>query len=558
MKHSLFTRLLLVALSLAAFRAGPASAGSSTWTSAPDRSSWDDPTNWNPMTIPNGPSDVATFAASASTSVFAGAADQVASIIFAPGASAFTIAERAGTLTISGAGVINDSGIAQNFVNQPNQQTGPSPLITFLNSASAGEATYTNYGQAFEAATVGSTEFHNTTTADRSTFYDLAGFAASGHTTFRDASTAGQGTFYNYPAEFFSGGADHGYTDFYGTSSAAAATFTCYGATANGVFSVDYGGEVAFNDNATAGQASITLEGGTGTKTAGGLLNFKGNSTAAAATVTAGAGAEGGLDATIHFYESSLGGAARFILAGTLDVSLHNKPGVTTGTIEGTGTVILGANNLTVGASKKTATFSGLIEDGSGRGGSLTVEGGRFSLENANTYTGGTTVAGGALLANNATGSATGPGEVSVQEGDLAGAGIISGPVTIGSGSGAGAFLSPGRRPKRAVGNFTALGGVAFAADGAYRCEVRRQWADRLTTAGVTIDPGAQFYLLVLQHQPPPAGAVLEVIDNTGADAIAGTFANLADGSVLQVGGVKFQASYSGGDGNDLTLTVVP
>ena len=36
------------------------------------------------------------------------------------------------------------------------------------------------------------------------------------------------------------------------------------------------------------------------------------------------------------------------------------------------------------------------------------------------------------------------------------------------------------------------------------------------------------------------------------------TFVNLADGSTFTVGSNTFQASYEGGNGNDLTLTVVP
>jgi len=48
------------------------------------------------------------------------------------------------------------------------------------------------------------------------------------------------------------------------------------------------------------------------------------------------------------------------------------------------------------------------------------------------------------------------------------------------------------------------------------------------------------------------------VISNTAASPIVGTFHNLADGAVVLVNGNNLQASYSGGDGNDLTLTVVP
>jgi hypothetical protein len=51
---------------------------------------------------------------------------------------------------------------------------------------------------------------------------------------------------------------------------------------------------------------------------------------------------------------------------------------------------------------------------------------------------------------------------------------------------------------------------------------------------------------------------VFTAISNTSATPISGTFANLADGSTLTVGRNNYQVSYSGGDGNDLTLTVVP
>jgi hypothetical protein len=54
------------------------------------------------------------------------------------------------------------------------------------------------------------------------------------------------------------------------------------------------------------------------------------------------------------------------------------------------------------------------------------------------------------------------------------------------------------------------------------------------------------------------AGLILTVIDNTAATPIAGTFSNLADGGIVTVNGNNLQASCEGGDGNDLTLTVVP
>ncbi len=558
MKTSVLSRLLLIALSLAAFRAGPVSAGSATWTSAPDRTNWNDPMNWVPMIVPNNPADVATFATSSSTAVFLGQSEQVGSIVFPAGGSAFTITVNAGTLLISGAGVINDSGVAQNFVNLPNVRLGIDALIFFLNSASAGNAIYTNYGRPFEFVPTGAMEFHNTTTAASATFYNRAGTAGSGHTTFRDASTAGEATFYNYQANSVTFGSDHGYAEFDNSSTAADATFVCYGGDQPNVFGIATGGAVTFADTATAANATFDLRGGTVAQTAGGTLTFSGSANAGLATITAAAGSGGGTGATVSFLGTSDGYGAQLFIDGTLDVSGHLWPGVAIGSLAGSGTVILGYNNLALQLYGPVSTFSGLIEDGPNAGGSLTVGFTHLELTGANTYTGGTTIDGGPLIANNTTGSATGPGSVLMVDGTLAGEGTIAGPVTLGTGSGLGPYLSPGRKVTHAIGNLTALGGVTFAANSTYYCEVHRRAADRLTSAGVAINPGAQLELILLPPTTPPRGTVLQIISNTGAGPIAGNFANLPDGAVLKVRQVKFQASYSGGDGNDLTLTVVP
>jgi hypothetical protein len=50
---------------------------------------------------------------------------------------------------------------------------------------------------------------------------------------------------------------------------------------------------------------------------------------------------------------------------------------------------------------------------------------------------------------------------------------------------------------------------------------------------------------------------VFSAISNTSADPITGTFANLADDSTFTAGQNNFQVSYSGGDGNHLTLIIV-
>jgi hypothetical protein len=82
--------------------------------------------------------------------------------------------------------------------------------------------------------------------------------------------------------------------------------------------------------------------------------------------------------------------------------------------------------------------------------------------------------------------------------------------------------------------------------------------ADEIVANGVSIDESAQFSLTDLSSSSLPIGTVVTVLSNTSATPITGTFGNLADGAVFSVGSNNYQANYEGGDGNDLTLTVVP
>ena len=75
---------------------------------------------------------------------------------------------------------------------------------------------------------------------------------------------------------------------------------------------------------------------------------------------------------------------------------------------------------------------------------------------------------------------------------------------------------------------------------------------------GVTIESGATFSMRATIRGTLAPGTTLIAISNTGANPINGTFSNLTDGGIVIVGITNFQANYQGGDGNDLTLTVVP
>ena len=74
----------------------------------------------------------------------------------------------------------------------------------------------------------------------------------------------------------------------------------------------------------------------------------------------------------------------------------------------------------------------------------------------------------------------------------------------------------------------------------------------------MTIESGAQFDFNAVANKRLTTGTVFTAISNTSATQISGTFANLPDNSTFTVGRNNYQANYEGGDGNDLTLTVVP
>ena len=82
--------------------------GSATWSMNPVSSDWNNPENWVPNTVPNGPEDVATFYTSNLTEVSLSAATEVGGITFQPGGSAYTIRTQDFPLTLSGAGIINN------------------------------------------------------------------------------------------------------------------------------------------------------------------------------------------------------------------------------------------------------------------------------------------------------------------------------------------------------------------------------------------------------------------------------------------------------------------
>jgi autotransporter-associated beta strand protein len=488
-----------------------ANAGSATWNANPVDNQWNNPANWTPNTVPNGPGDVATFGASAITSISLTSPVELHSLVLNSGASAFTFSMFGGsTLTLSGTGIVNNSGIIQNFVDAGTPQSGYGK-ITFNGFATAGSQTmFTNNG----GPTGG----------------------AIGLITFNDSASAADATFVAFG----------GYMYFYDQSTADNATIIV-----NGTSSSDVGWSLVSLGSGTAANATLIATSGdiAGGDIGLGLIGFEGPNTA-----------------RVQVYGKG------YLLAYSGNI----------GSLEGDGLVIIEPDgNLHIGGNNLSTTFSGKIKgdtpftspEGAGdlngacsigyneapnnQYGAVTKEGtGTLSLRGIGTYGQGTTITAGTLLVANSDVPGTGKGPVNVTGGTLGGGGMILGRVTIGAGS----FLAPASGTKTQA-TLTIQSILTLQADATYTCTFKARGSEAITDLVIANEvtiTGANIQLKGKTSGSLTEGLVLTLISNTSANPITGTFSNLPDGGIVNVNGNKLQASYSGGDGNDLTLTVVP
>jgi hypothetical protein len=200
----------------------------------------------------------------------------------------------------------------------------------FNDTSSAAGASITNAAVDLADRPGGETIFNGASTADRASISNEGppeSHAGGGQTTFNDTSTAANASIDNGGG----GGAStavNAFTVFNDTSTASHATITNYGG--------DFGGVTIFNDSSTADSAILIAY---GAMYGSGAISFRGAST--------------GGTARVEVFDNAY-----------LDIT-GRQSGLTIGSIEGSGNVFLGANNLTVGTNGIDTSFSGVIS-GSG------------------------------------------------------------------------------------------------------------------------------------------------------------------------------------------------
>ena len=138
---------------------------------------------------------MAVFGLSTTTAVSLSANTEVGGLVFNAAANDFTITANSGVaLTISGLGIINNSGVIQRFV-----AAGGNGAIRFTNGSTAGfNTSFTVEGGPATDGSFGAVEFHNGSSAGYATLTinggEVSG-AFGGSVQFFDSATAGHGIF---------------------------------------------------------------------------------------------------------------------------------------------------------------------------------------------------------------------------------------------------------------------------------------------------------------------------------------------------------------------------
>lgn len=152
------------------------------------------------------------------------------------------------------------------------------------------------------------------------------------------------------------------------------------------------------------------------------------------------------------------------------------------------------------------------------------------SRESASVYTGGTLKGNGVLI-----------DYLSVDDGGIVAPGHSPGCITAGDGS-------------------HSYDGLTL--DGVYQVEIGGTTPctgyDQLKVGGtVSLSSSTSSFTATLYNGfVPKVGQSYTIIDNDGTDAVAGTFAGIAEGGTYTNQGVTYTVTYKGGDGNDVVLTV--
>ncbi len=551
---------------LAEFQVGSAAATTFTWTGSGATTNWSDPSNWVGGVTPSAGGNL----------VFGSSATKFTST------NDFSAGTRFGNITITGGGY----AISGNN-------------IVLAGNLDASGATGTNsFGlnltlPAAETFKVGGTS----TTLTLSGTIDNGGFLL----------TVGGGSGLLDMTNTLSGA---------GGLTTGSATLVLTGANSYGGGTVLTSGTLSVGNNSALGTGTLTLNGGTFTAAGGavsltnavtlagnvtiggsnsltltGAVTLTGNrsltiTSTGGVTVSAVIGQSGGTWALTKAGIGSLSlsgkntyGGGTILSMGSLAVANANAVGAGTltlkgGTLSATGGAISLANAVTLAGSATISgtnnlTFTGAVTLTGNRAltvsstGGMTISGaigqsggtwaltkdgtGLLVLSGNNTYAGGTTISKGTLLIDGTQASGT----VTVKSGGTLGGLGTFGALSVLSGG----IVLPGTSTSST--GILNSGNVTFASGSSFHVALNGTTAgsgyDQLNVTG-TVSLGGSTLNVSLGFTPA-IKAAFTIIHNNTANAVVGTFKNLAEGATFVVNGMTFQITYKGGTGDDVVIT---
>ncbi|HXI23964.1 MAG TPA: choice-of-anchor Q domain-containing protein [Pyrinomonadaceae bacterium] len=347
--------------------------------------------------------------------------------------------------------------------------------------------------------------------------------------------------------------------------------------------SLPSGQPVVFNGSSTqivSGSNPIVIA-GTATVNSGATVNFSGASAitlAGATTVNSGG--------TVNLSRNVTGPNATFLLNGTLNCGANVLSSNGTFTSTPTATLSLGSTDgITVGppfptpppgniqttnrnfGSGSSYIYNGTSAQVTGNGlpttltGALTISNtSGVTLSQSTTLNAASSIATGATFNTGAFAltvgnTLTNSGTLNVSNnGTIKGTGTVSGPVSVNSGG----TVAPG-----SSAGILNTGNVSFSSGSTHSVEIGGATAgtqyDQLNVTGTVSLGGATLSLTRLNSYTPNVGQTFTIINNDDTDAVSGTFNGLIQGATITdfLGtGQNATISYTGGDGNDVILTV--
>jgi hypothetical protein len=174
--------------------------------------------------------------------------------------------------------------------------------------------------------------------------------------------------------------------------------------------------------------------------------------------------------------------------------------------------------------------------------GAATVASGTYLAGTApQTFSGGLSIAGG--VGTSSTGPMNVTGGVTLSSGQLSGVGTVDALTAL-----AGTIVPGGNSP----GVLAISGAVTLNSSATVRLLLNGTDAGTgyaQLQAGGAIDLGGSTLNLTFTFEPP-VDSSFEIVTNSGAAPISGTFAGLAEGTVFSQGGYQLQITYQGGTGS--------